>query len=162
MSNTVHLRKFSSEELILSESETRTVLKFFWPEEPTATRIEESLIIDDSVQEFAQSVLVEAVDASYQVGSVEAIFRAAANPGRGALKVIKNFGKRASKHWFKNARASDLQNVRIYEFIRQHISRTFRVRLEEHLDGIARLDREKPLVALLSYPKRPEMPKVWG
>jgi len=97
VSNSVHLKKFSSDELILDESETRTVLKFFWPQESVATRIDESLIVTDSVREFAQALLVEAVDASYQVGFIEAIVRSTANPTRGAVKVLKDFGKRAAK-----------------------------------------------------------------
>ena len=162
MSNSVHLKKFSSDELILDESETRTVLKFFWPQESVATRIDESLIVTDSVREFAQALLVEAVDASYQVGFIEAIVRSTANPTRGAVKVLKDFVKRAAKNWFKHARASDLQKVRIYDFIRNHLARAFRVKLNDHLNGVAQLDREKPLVALLTYAKRPAMAKVWG
>ncbi len=90
MSNSVHLRKFSSDELLLSEPETRVILKFFWPDE--STRIE-SLIINDSVRAFAQGLLIEAIDATYQVGFIEAVFRSATNPTRGAIKVIKGFAQ---------------------------------------------------------------------
>lgn len=61
MRPSVHLKKFSADELILTESETRTILQFFWPDEPTASRIEESLIINDRVRGFAQGLLVEAI-----------------------------------------------------------------------------------------------------
>lgn len=78
------------------------------------------------------------------------------------MKVFKDFGKRAAKHWFKNTQASNLQDVRIYEFVRTHLSRSFRVTLHEHLNGIANLEQEKPLIAMFTYPERPIMPKVWG
>ena len=162
MSNSIHLKQFSSDELVLNESETRTVLKFFWPQESTAHRIENSLVVTDDVRAFAQGLLVEAIDASYAVGFVEAIFRSTANPTRGAVKVFKDFGKRATKRWFKNARANDLTNVQIYDFVRNDISRYFRVKMRDHLNGQAALDRDRPVVALLSYSKRPFMPKVWG
>lgn len=162
MNNSVHLKQFSSDELLLSESETRTVLKFFWHQESISAQIEQSLVVTDSVRGFAQGLLVEAIDASYAVGFVQAIFRSTANPTRGAVKVLKDFGKRAAKHWFKNARASDLVNVRIYEFVRNDIARYFRVKLNDHLSGIAQLDQERAIIALIPYSKRPVMPKVWG
>lgn len=162
MSKSPHLKKFSADELILDESETRIVLQFFWPEAPTATRIQESLTITDPVRELAQALLVEAIDASYQVGFIEAIFRATANPTSSTVKVIKSFGRRAASHWFRHARASDLQNTRVYEFIRKDISRYFSVVLYDYLNGFARLDSNQLIVARLFYSNPPAMPKVWG
>lgn len=135
---------------------------FFWPDEMISSRIEESLVVDDRVRSFTQALLIEAIDASYSMGFVEGIFRASSNPTNGALKIIKEFGKRATKHWFKSTRTSDLQNVRIYESVRVELARSFRVVLLSHLNGVASMPKEKPIVAFISYTRPQIAPIVWG
>lgn len=49
------------------------------------------------------------------------------------MKIIKSFGKKAVSHWFKNASVHDLQNVKIYDFVRDNIARSFRTRLSDFL-----------------------------
>lgn len=90
------LRKFKKDELILNEEETRIVLKFIF--EPADHGIIESLTVNDTVREFTQGLLIEAIDASYVIGFVEAIFRSATNPTKGAIKILKSFGKKQQKN----------------------------------------------------------------
>ncbi len=48
----------------------------------------EGLEINDRIREFAQGLLLEAVDASYALGFVHSLFGSVFNPGAGAKKII--------------------------------------------------------------------------
>jgi len=122
MSNYTHLRKFKADELIFDEEETVTILKFIFSNRKTLI---EGMTINDRVREFAQGLLIEAVDASYALGFVEALFRASANPGVGAKKMLTKFGKKALKHWFKHATQKDLMQIKIYEIVRKQLEYSF-------------------------------------
>ena len=104
--------------------------------------------------------MVEAVDASYAVGYIEAVFRSAANPTKGAIEVIKKFGKKAAKHWFKHASVHDLQNVKVYDFIRDRLAIGFRSKLR---DFVVSSELKNNVGAFISY-KVPSVGriKVWG
>lgn len=133
MSNYKQLRQFSSEELFLNEGDTRIVLKFIF--KPTDHELIDSLPMSDYLRGFAQGLLVEAIDASYSVGYVRALFESTANPAKGAMSIIKKFGKKAMKLWFKHTSVHDLQNVKIYDFVRDNIARVFRTQLRDFLTG---------------------------
>jgi hypothetical protein len=152
------LRKFKPDDLVLNEEETRIILKFIF--KPTDHEVIESLNITDQVRGFAQGLLVEAIDASYGVGYIKALFESTTNPSRGALKIIKAFGKKAAKHWFKHASVHDLRNVRIYDFVRDSLARSFRIKLKE-FQYATRLS--EPIGAFVAYqaPSQGAI-KVWG
>ncbi len=76
------LRTFSSEELLFNEEETRIVLKFIFA--PTHHKFIDSLPMSDRLREFAQALLVEAIDASYAIGYVHGLLRSVKNPVKGA------------------------------------------------------------------------------
>jgi len=152
------LRKFKKEELIFNDEETRIILKFIF--EPADHGVIESLNVNDAIKEFAQGLLIEAIDASYAVGFVEAIFRSATNPTKGAIKILKSFGKKAAKHWFKHATVHDLQDVKVYEFVRLEIARRFRSPLRI-LASTASLEKQPG--AFLAYTKPSNgLSKAWG
>ena len=147
------LSQFSSEEQLFNEQENRIVLKLiFKPADP--------LPMDDYLKSFAQGLLVEAIDASYTVGYIEAVFRSTTNPTKGAIEVLKKFGRKAIKHWFTNALAHDLQNVKVYDFIREHIALAFRSQLR---DFLANLEFDESQAAFIVYkmPTQGQI-KVWG
>lgn len=152
------LKKFKKDELILNVDETRIILKFIF--ESADHGIIESLTINDAVREFSQGLLIEAIDASYAVGFVEAIFRSTTNPTKGAIKALKSFGKKAAKKWFKHASVASLQDVKVYEFVRIELARRFRTPLRI-LASTASL--EKSPSAFLNYNKPSgKMQKAWG
>ncbi|WP_409423405.1 MULTISPECIES: hypothetical protein [unclassified Pseudoalteromonas] len=125
------LRKFSKDELLFDEKETRVVLKFIF--KPADHKLIDSLPINDRLKGFAQGLLVEAIDASYSVGYVKAIFESTANPTKGAMAIIKTFAKKAANHWFKHASVHDLQKVKIFDFIRDRIALAFKSELQLYL-----------------------------
>lgn len=83
MGRYVYLREFKKDELIFDEAETVIVLKFIFK---NSHALIDRLIINDRVRGFAQGLLLEAVDASFALGFVEALFHATANPGSGVKK----------------------------------------------------------------------------
>ncbi|MEJ2682394.1 MAG: hypothetical protein P8176_02390 [Gammaproteobacteria bacterium] len=158
MSKYMQLRKFKKDELVFNADETKIILKFIFGSPDTD--LIESMTITDPVREFAQGLLVEAIDASYAIGFVEAIFRSTANPSKGAIKILKSFGKKAARHWFKHANVHDLQNVKVYDFVRNEIARRFRNPLRI-LASTASLEKQPG--TFLSYNKPSGgMLKAWG
>ena len=125
------LRKFSKDELLFDEKETKVILKFIF--KPTDHKLIDSLPINDRLKGFAQGLLVEAIDASYSVGYVKAIFESAANPTKGAMAIIKTFARKATHHWFKHTSVHDLQKVKIFDFIRDRLALAFKSELQLYL-----------------------------
>ncbi len=98
MEGAIYLRSFTTDELVLDESETRQALKFFFPIESTNI---DAMVVTDSTRNFAQGLLVAGIDASYTMGYVDALVSTIFRIGPNAGKLIKGFGKKAAKHWFK-------------------------------------------------------------
>ena len=142
----------------MNEEETRIILKFIF--RPVDHALIDSLPMSDYLRGFAQGLLLEAIDASYAVGYVQGLFEGSANPTKGAIKVIKSFGKNAALHWFKNASVHDLQNAKIYDFIRDRIAVAFKSILGGFLAGIKSEDRPG---AFLAYQTPSQgITKRWG
>jgi len=127
MSTYIRLRQFKPEELFLDEEETKIVLKFIF--KPTDHPFIESLPMSDALRGFAQGLLVEIIDKSHTVGYIQSLFESTANPTRNAMKIIKKFAKKAAKRLFKNASVHDLNNMKIYDFVRDQVARAFKHKL---------------------------------
>ena len=140
-----HLKSFSSDELLLDEEEARTVLYFIFTD--AEKNLIDRLEMDEKARNYAQGLLVEAIDASYSIGYLEQLFRSAANPTKGAVKLLKSFAKKASRQWFKHASASDLQNVRVYQFVVDHLATQFKSELRILLAS----ERELKTSAFFAY-----------
>lgn len=143
MNRTIHLRRFTASELLLDEAETRTILKFFFQDNGLPERIEQ-MVIDDQARSFAQGLIVEAIDMSYQMGFVEALILSIRNPSHGATKIIKSFAKRSLRHWFKHATAQDLQDVKVYDSVRKALAFTFATYMNALLQGVAKNGSQAP------------------
>lgn len=125
------LRRFSSNELLLSHGESRIVLKFIF--KVTDHPLIDNLPRTDSIREFSQALLVEAIDASYSIGFVEALFVSSANPTKSTTQIIKAFTRKAAKHWFKHATGQDLMNTKVYQFVLDYLALHFRKELFRYL-----------------------------
>ncbi len=146
MSTYKKLRQFKPEELLFNEAETRTVLKFIF--KPPHHKLIDSLPMSDRLREFAQALLVEAIDASYAIGYVRGLFESVKNPVKGALKIMKSFGKKASQHWFKHATVHDFQNAKVYNFVLNYMGTHFTKFLP---DFLANDEVDKRMGAFLAY-----------
>jgi hypothetical protein len=120
------LIKFQPGELRFNLAQTYQILHFFFP----TTQFTQDQI-DEQYRPFAQGLLVEAIDASYEMGYVEILFRKFLVPtpaGFSSLRgLIKSFVKSASKHWFKNLdrHHKTLDDATIYESVRATVSNNF-------------------------------------
>ena len=121
-------------------------MKFIFAE--THHKFIDSLPMSDRVRELAQALLVEAIDASYAIGYVHGLFRSVKNPVKGALKILKSFGKEASQHWFKHASVHDLQNAQVYNFVLDFLGQHFIKPLQII---VVKNELDEPLGAFLAY-----------
>lgn len=143
MNSIVSLKIFSKDQLILTSEETRIVLCFFWPQ--YTDRIN-GTTMTDRLRELSQAVLVEAIDATYAMGYVDALYQGIVSAiiptdrSNSTIRLIKKFARSASSHWFKHATARDLASVKIYETVRKAISISFATILDMYLNGIVKND----------------------
>jgi hypothetical protein len=121
----VELKQFGPQEIKINQDQAYQILRFIW----TDIGISPQEISRKDIA-FAQSLLVEAIDASYKMGYVEQLFKSfymKVPASFGSIKdMVKNFAKGASQHWFKHATQKDLMNPQIYENVRLNIARNFR------------------------------------
>lgn len=129
------LRPFAPDEILLTPEQAWQVLRFFWPSTDVTPG---SLTAEDRA--FAQGLLVEAIDRSYEMGYVESLFRSFFPVGvaptfAGIRKAVKEFAKRALKQWFRHATGKDLKDPKIYESVRVTLARNFRSTWEIRRQG---------------------------
>jgi hypothetical protein len=121
----VALLRFSSSELLLTQEQAWKILRFFWPDMNTPPN---SLTVND--RSFAQALLIEAIDGSYNMGFVKLIFDyffMKPPTSFGNIKdMVKIFVKAAMNHWFKHATGANLKDPKIYESVRLTLARNFR------------------------------------
>jgi len=156
----VTLRNFSEHELIFDEAETKDILKFFFQHH--RQRIDAATATTD-LRNFAQGLLVEALDATYALGYVEIILTAFYNPGGGMKKVLMKAGRKAARHWFKHAKERDLHNARIADAVRRQLSHAFTTPMGELLIGssLGRADR-RTFLAHVQYGHPMKSDMMWG
>jgi hypothetical protein len=101
-------------------------LKFFFPND--APLLPAALTPDDCC--FAQALLVEAIDKSYAMGYVEAVYNAffmkIPDSFSSIQDMVKDFAKEAVEDWFKHATSNDLKDPKIYENVRVSMSLLYR------------------------------------
>lgn len=132
----VFFLSFSADELIFDETETKAILKFFFRNDH---KYIDDIAIDDKIIGFAQTISIEAVDASYAIGYVKIIYNVFyMRPPTKVSMALKKFGKKAATHWFKHARATDLTQIKIYESVRSTINRNFRKHFIMISEGIVK------------------------
>lgn len=151
MKKSVHLKSFTTDEILLSEADVKVFLKFLWPSKSSSI---DSATIDLNLSSFAQGLLVEAIDATYAMGYVHQAFSALHSAilpptnGNAAVKLIKSFGKKAAPHWFRHATSANLAQAKIYETVRVSLARSFGRVLDAKLLGLA---IKAPPTAIIEY-----------
>lgn len=128
-----NLRHFSASEVYISRHEAWSILRFFWPNNTLA----EQDLTDQDIN-FAQALLLEAIDASYAMGYVHIVFDTFYGKVPGSFvdvqKMVKEFSKKAAKHWFKHLGSKSLANAEIYAAVRNQIAGNFGVVLRLRQD----------------------------
>lgn len=121
-------------DLIYSEHETRQILKFFWPEESAFI---DGASIDNPTRRLAQTALIAAIDGSYAQGFIDVLLRSLTHPAKGLGPLAKRLAQRYTRHWWQHAQREDLEDVRIYESVRNGIARALKSRLIGIKNGVA-------------------------
>jgi len=102
------------------------------------------------MREFAQGLLIEAVEASYALGFVEIIFRGAYfQPGKSATSFLKTFARKASAKWFKHAKVTDLATVKIYDRVRDQLNDKFKIEFINRINGT--ISKNDAAAAFIDY-----------
>jgi hypothetical protein len=121
----MELKHFSGSEVKLDQHDAFAILRFFWLEpgmEPSQLTVED--------RAFAQALLVEAIDKSYDMSFVELLFKnfygKVPSSFEAVRDLVKSFAKEAAKRWFQHATGKDLENPQIYESVRATLARNFR------------------------------------
>ena len=118
------LMHFRPEEILLSDQEVIATLNFFFPK--AGFQAEE---LSPEIRSFAQAILVEAVDRSYEMGYVHILFDTFVyRPVVDFVKLrsmVEAFLKKAAKHWFQHF-TGDITKLKIYETVRLTIIRNNR------------------------------------
>lgn len=132
------LRHFTQEEIIITGEEAKIIYKFFFDKNQTVINIANSDEILRPIEiEFAQALLVEALDRTYDMGYVAALFHSLTDKKKALAsggKILKKFGKKAFKHWFKHATEDDLwDDPKIYETVRLEVMRRFETQMAKLL-----------------------------
>ena len=156
MSNHYQLRTFTTDELIFNEQETLDILKFFFIKDHALV---DSLTMSDHLRGFAQAILLLAIDLSYNVGYLKSLLQSTANPTQIPTSILKKFAKHSALHWFKHAKANDLQNIRIFIFIKNRIALATRAMLANY---VAHTNFPQPQIIVLNEHNLPSSPKILG
>jgi hypothetical protein len=127
------LRHFAPTEILITKEQAGRILKFFFPNMP----IPPGALMEDDLS-YAQALLVEAVDASTEMGYIQVLFDKAFMkvPTDFSLikEVAKALAKQAAKNLFRHATGEDLSDPKIYETVRKTISwkqrTTWQIRLQ--------------------------------
>jgi hypothetical protein len=129
--------------LVFNESETREILAFFWPSQMSSIQ---SLVITDTIREFAQGLLIVAVDASYAMGYIDVIINVMIKrkPGSSVKSLVTKLVKKNVKHWWKHATQKDLLDAKIYETVRAAIALKQKTQFYMYLDGLAQNKPSNP------------------
>jgi hypothetical protein len=116
------LRHFKPREIKINKEHATRILKFLFPDQPVNLG---SLTDDDAG--FAQALLVEAVDASTEMGYVHVLFDKAYMKPPTDFSFIKDIAssvcKQGVRTWFRHATGKDLSEPKIYEAVRRTIAR---------------------------------------
>jgi len=118
------LRHFSPDEILISNDDAQLVLKFYFGDQvPNSDQLTRSDVA------FAQALLLEGIDKSYAMGYVHIVYDCFYMKIPGSFDsvkdAVKEFAKKAAKHWFDHASGKDLANPRIYSSVRVMISNNF-------------------------------------
>lgn len=156
----VTLRSFSENELIFDTDETKEILRFFFPHRRPQIEI---AAITPELRNFAQGLLIEAIDATYALGYIEIVVKALNNPGAGMAKILSKIGRKAAKHWFKHATQKDLLKAKISSRVRDKLAQNFASVLPMMLEGIARVKEvRRTNVAYVEYGSPSKTDSFWG
>jgi len=116
--------------------------------------------INNRAREFAQGILLEAVDASYALGYVDILRSSLLQFKDGAKAVFKKFAKEVAAHWFKHLKPQDLHKIKIYDRVRDALDDSFTTDLKRIILKIENIHSQ--CGRFVNYAKYPHNTLIWG
>ena len=116
------LQHFSGDTLLVDRQEAWKILVWFFGGN---SGISPTTLTENDMS-FAQALIVEAVDASENVGWIEAIWRSTATPPKDLKSLFKKLARNLMKQWLKNSKPIDFENPKIYTMVKDALSRNWR------------------------------------
>lgn len=111
MANLLH---FSENELYLDDMQASKVLDFFG-----FSTIGTIITMRD--REFAQALLVEAIDASRSMWYIQTLYDSASKPNSSVQSIMTAFAQKSLMRWFKSKVSAKRSKVVIYESVKNTI-----------------------------------------
>lgn len=116
------LKKFSGDEIVLSNQEAWQVLLFFFGGNAGIS----PAALTDNDRSFAQALLLEAIDASEAMSWIETLYNSAMKLKPDVKDILKAMAKKFVKDWFKKATKKTLEDPTIYQSIKNSLTRNWR------------------------------------
>jgi hypothetical protein len=124
MASQMDLKRFGKDEIYISREDAYAVLRFYFQQ---ISVLPDALTDRDSG--FAQALLLEGIDASYEFGLVKLVYDTfymkVPRDFHNLYGMAKDFAKKAAKAWWKHASQKDLEDPQIYEYVRTQIQSNF-------------------------------------
>ncbi|MEW5754924.1 MAG: hypothetical protein AB1810_01340 [Pseudomonadota bacterium] len=130
----INIPDLSDNDLIYDEAETRQILKFFWPNEAAAI---DAMTINNDARRLAQTALIAAIDGTYAMGYIKELIKTITRPSKGIGDLAKRLARNFVRHWWQHAQPRDLEDVRIYDSIRDRVAQALKHKLNAVKNGVA-------------------------
>lgn len=154
----VHLKQFKSSELIFDNDETFAILRWIFKNNQSAVNAIRT--VNYEIRNFAQGLLLEAIDASYKIGFINILYNVFyLKPPTSIRKILIKFGRKAASHWFKHVKAKDMSDLKVYEMVRVVLERNFKTDMYTIAKGGI---RRKGAIAMIDYNGFSKIQIAWG
>jgi hypothetical protein len=162
--NYTTLRSFTPDEIIFDDKEIIIILLFFFPGYESSLA---SFTMNHTMREFAQGLLVEAVDSSEAMGWVHLIFAVGTSrrPGSAIGSALRSFAEKGGIQFLKRSKKlKHLDDLEIYESVRKTIQINFKEHFGILLTGALSQKKNSIASAFVDYAtahKRENILIIW-
>jgi hypothetical protein len=111
------LRKFAPSELALSNQQAWQVLVYFFGGNASSVPGD----LTDNDRSFAQALLLEAVDKSYQMSWIETLWKSSASPTSSVSGILRSLATKAARDWLSHCQPNDLAHAKIYQIVKDRL-----------------------------------------
>ncbi len=116
------LKHFTPDELIVDRAEAWKILVWFFGGNSGITIGD----LTDNDMSFAQALIIEAVDASEDVGWIYTLWRSTVTPPKDLGSLFKKLVRNLVKEWLKHSKPKDFDDPTIYTMVKNTLTRNWR------------------------------------
>jgi hypothetical protein len=126
----MELRKFSGPEIVLNQQQAWQVLVFFFGGNAGAV----PGWLTDNDRSFAQALLVEAVDASYQISWIQTLMTSALTPNPSITGILAHLALKAGRDWLQSRNPANFKDAKIYKMVKDQLTLNWRSAWQIRID----------------------------